>query len=173
MSRKLIATAAALFSFAVSPAWAINKCTAADGAIVFQDAPCSGKGEELTVRPASGAARAPSADADGSKAQTNAERIEGQIADSQKERRLRELTQRLVPGAKRAVTQNLASCEAEQARIQRDQFTYVQNLYGKTHAAQKASEMAAAAARCDTRDRELRAVADRLLSECQQLGGCK
>lgn len=155
------------------PAWAVNKCTSADGQITFQDAPCAGKGEAITVRPASGAARAIPADAVGNKPQTNAERIEGQIAASQKERRLRELSQREVPGAQHAVTQHLAGCEAEQARIQRDQFAYVQNLYGKTHAGQKASEMAAAAARCDTRDRELRAVADQLRDQCQQLGGCK
>lgn len=168
--KTLAALSAAL---AVSPAWAVNKCTGPDGRVAFQDAPCAGKGEALTVRPSSGAARAAPADAGGNKPQTNAERIEGQIAASQKERRLRELTQREVPVAQSAVTQHLADCEAEQARIQRDQFAYVQNLYGKTHAAQKASEMAAAAARCDMRDRELRAVADNLLAECRQLGGCK
>ena len=46
---------------AAAPAWAINKCTGADGKVVFQDAPCAGKGETLDVRPASGhAARVPS-----------------------------------------------------------------------------------------------------------------
>lgn len=44
-----------------APAWAVNKCTGPDGAVVFQDAPCAGKGETLTVRPASGAASATSA----------------------------------------------------------------------------------------------------------------
>lgn len=162
----------ALTCLAVSPAWAINKCTQPDGSVAFQDAPCAGKGVELTVRPSSGAARVAPASSDGTQPQTNAERIEGQIAASQKERRLRELTQREVPGAEAAIQQHLANCEAEQARIQRDQFAYVQNLYGKTHAAQKAAEMAASASRCDTRDRELRSVAERLKKECQQLGGC-
>jgi hypothetical protein len=162
----------ALSCLAVSSAWAINKCTGADGSVVFQDAPCSGKGEQLYVRPSSGVARTAPASEDGTKPQTNAERIEGQIAASQKERRLRELSQREVPGAEAAIQQHLANCEAEQARIQRDQFAYVQNLYGKTHAAQKAAEMAAVASRCDTRDRELRSVAERLKNECQQLGGC-
>ncbi len=37
-----------------APAWAINKCTGADGKVAFQDAPCAGKGEKLDVRPASG-----------------------------------------------------------------------------------------------------------------------
>lgn len=43
---------------AVTPAWAINKCTGADGKVVFQDAACPGKGEKIDVRPASGAGRA-------------------------------------------------------------------------------------------------------------------
>lgn len=41
-----------------SPTWAINKCTQPDGSFAFQDAPCAGKGEALTVKPAAGAATA-------------------------------------------------------------------------------------------------------------------
>lgn len=39
-----------------APAWAVNKCTGADGKVSFQDAPCAGKGETLTVRPSGGTA---------------------------------------------------------------------------------------------------------------------
>jgi hypothetical protein len=35
-----------------SPAWAVNKCTGADGKVSFQDAPCDGAGEKVDVRPA-------------------------------------------------------------------------------------------------------------------------
>lgn len=34
-----------------APAWAINKCTDANGRVSFQDAPCTGKGEKIEVRP--------------------------------------------------------------------------------------------------------------------------
>lgn len=44
----------ALLAALCAPAWAVNKCTGADGKVAFQDAPCSGKGEVLQVRPASG-----------------------------------------------------------------------------------------------------------------------
>lgn len=55
-SHSVIALAA--IAFAASPAWAINKCTQADGSVAFQDAPCSGgKAEAITVRPASGHAQ--------------------------------------------------------------------------------------------------------------------
>lgn len=59
MKIKPVLFAAALLMAA--PAWAVNKCTGADGKAVFQDAPCAGKGEALDVRPASGhAGRVPS-----------------------------------------------------------------------------------------------------------------
>jgi hypothetical protein len=152
---------------------AINKCTGADGSTVFQDAPCVGKGGAIDVRPAAGHAKPNAAPLDGVQTQTEAQRIEANVTASQKERRLRELTLRLIPGADAAVERNLANCRIEQARIERDQFAYVQNLFGKTHAAQKAAELAASTARCDTQDRDLRAKADRLRDECKQLGGCK
>lgn len=48
---------------AVTPAWAINKCTT-DGEVVFQDAPCAaGTGGQIEVRPASGAGSSSSQDA--------------------------------------------------------------------------------------------------------------
>lgn len=37
-----------------SPTWAINKCTNPDDKVVYQDAPCSGKGETIVVKPAAG-----------------------------------------------------------------------------------------------------------------------
>lgn len=36
----------------VPPAWAINKCTDAQGKVSFQEAPCPGEGGEIEVRPA-------------------------------------------------------------------------------------------------------------------------
>lgn len=169
---------AALFALGclvASPAWAVNKCTI-DGKTVFQDAACPGKGEAIKVRPASGASRATVADtnADPSKKpQTEAQRLEANIEASQRERRLREINERGLPGADQAVRNHLAFCQEEHTRLERSKGAFVQNLYGKTDAAQKAAEQAALASRCDTKDRELRATAASLRAECQQLGGCK
>jgi hypothetical protein len=33
----------------LSPAWAVNKCTGADGRVSYQDAPCTGRGEALEI----------------------------------------------------------------------------------------------------------------------------
>lgn len=53
---KFLLIAAALLSPTFAPAWAINKCTTADGKVAFQDAPCAGKGEQIEVKPNSGLA---------------------------------------------------------------------------------------------------------------------
>ena len=167
-----LAFAAAVLT--VLPAWAINKCTGSDGSVVFQDAPCAGKGEAITVRPASGAAPSRLANSDASGApQSEAQRIQASVSASQKERRLRDLTQREVPTAEAAIDAHLLACAQQQRQIEAGKFAYVQNLYGKTHAAQVAAEQAAAASRCDTKDRELRAQAQRVRKECAELGGCK
>jgi hypothetical protein len=44
--RAIIAAALLLASL---DAWAINKCTGPDGSVVFQDAPCAGKGESVRI----------------------------------------------------------------------------------------------------------------------------
>jgi len=155
-----------------SQAHAINRCTGPDGSVVFQDAPCTGKGETITPKPAAGNAPARPAATPGEKPQTEAQRIEANIAKSQRERRLRDLQEREFPRAQAAVAAHASACRAEQQRLEDQKYRYVQNLYGKTDAAQTASEQAAAASRCDLKDRELREVADRLKKECSELGGC-
>lgn len=103
---------------------------------------------------------------------TEAQRIEAAVAESQKDRRRRELVEREVPAAASAIQVNINQCQEEQDRLERSKGQYVQNLYGKTDAAQKAAEQAAAAARCNTKDRELRERHALLLAECRKLGGC-
>jgi hypothetical protein len=63
MNMKNIPLATYLIVLAVlaSPVYAINKCTAADGTVAFQDAPCQGKGSAIDVRPASGKDSLPAA----------------------------------------------------------------------------------------------------------------
>ena len=173
ITRLVTAFAAATFSLVPLGAAAVNKCTGPDGKVAFQDTPCAGKGETITVRPSNGAAPSQPAGAAQGARQTEAQRIEANVAASQKERRLRELTQREVPAADAAIGSHLQACQEEQMRIGSGKFAYVQNLYGKTHAAQVAAEQAAAASQCDTRDRELRAQAQRVRKQCIDLGGCE
>jgi hypothetical protein len=159
------------------PALAINKCTGADGRTVFQDTPCQGKGEILDVKPAAGralpASTAGAEATSGGRSTTEAQRIEAQVLFSQKERRRRDLETIETLQAAGALDTHRRGCEQEQKSLSSEQYKYRQNLYGKTHAAQVASEMAAASARCDLKDRALKEQLEALKSECIALSGCK
>lgn len=45
---KVLAVAAA---FAAAPAWAVNKCTAEDGKVSYQQQPCAGQGTKISAGP--------------------------------------------------------------------------------------------------------------------------
>lgn len=61
MSQKVI-IAAALFAALCCPAWAVNKCTGADGKVIYQEVPCPSGGTKVNT---SGAGQA-DVNADGS-----------------------------------------------------------------------------------------------------------
>lgn len=171
---------AALGLALVAPVWAINKCTGADGKVVFQDAPCvqGAKTEELTVRPASGRAPKPLPPLAGdpapaaSRPQTEVERIDAQVAASQKSRRRRELEERWVPEAKAAIDRSQAQCDKQLKELQAKKSSANNNLAGATYLASLANEMSAVTTQCDTKNRDLNKTLDSLRSECQSLGGC-
>ena len=158
-----------------TPALAVNKCTGADGKVSFQDAPCIGKSESVIIKPASGTGRSaelPMAGASAAVRLTEADRINANVDASIKARRLADVQNIYHPQSMANVNLHRRACAKEQADLKDGQFRYVQNLYGKTHAAQMASEMAAASARCDLKDRELKEQSDALKAECVKLGGC-
>lgn len=153
----------------------IYKCPDASGRTVIQQMPCM-DGVELDVRPASGASRAATPhtaapQGDGTP-MTAAERINAATDASQRERRRRNLEQIQVPRARDAIFDHRDQCARKVERLEDDQYRYVQNMYGKTHAAQRASERAALSAQCDTENRALVADYEALLAECQELEGC-
>ena len=185
MKPKLAWAALAAGLLVCAPAWAqVYKCRAADGRMVFQQAPCAGGGGKVDVRPASGhgaaAAGAAAAGVAGAaaggqpqgQAMTEAQRIEARTQASLQQRRRRELQEFVVPGARSAIESHRQACQQRLAVLRDEQYRYVQNLYGKTHAAQKASEMAAEASQCEMKERELVAAFERVLQECRALQGC-
>lgn len=173
---KLIASIALALT-ACAPAMAqVYKCPDAGGRTVIQQVPCAG-GKELSVKPASGHAAtmtaAPASSGDSAaKPMTEAERINAKTDASARERRRRELQTIVLPEARAAMYAHRDRCAAEQNALKARQYDYVQNLYGKTHAAQIASEMAAKSAQCDTQDRTNLTQFNTLLTECKGLGGC-
>lgn len=166
----------ALICLAVSPTWAVNKCTIG-GQVVFQDTACPGKGESITVRPASGASPrdqvTTTADPAAAKPISEAQRIEAKVKSSQDARRKADLEARIVPNAEMDIERSLARCDREYRALEVKKGRANNNLAGATWEVSISSEMTALATRCDTKNRDLRAEADKLRAECQQLGGCK
>lgn len=161
-----------------APAWGqVYKCPDVSGRTVIQQLPCAG-GKTMDVKPASGksagrAALQPEPGASAAKPMTEAQRLNALSDQSARERRRRDLEEVFVPRARAATYAHRDECKRRQDTLRAGQYEYRQNLYGKTHAAQVAAEVAAVSAQCDTRDRELVADHLRILNECQGLGGCK
>lgn len=170
-NRLLVGLCASTAIALCTPAFGVNKCTSPTGAVTFQDAPCAGQGQQLTVRPASGATPAAgAASANGAKPQTEAQRLENLVQQSQRERRKWELENVALPQTQSALDGHRRACEKKQKELAASQYAYQQNLYGKTHAAQIAAEMAASASQCDMKDRELNKQLEVLTKECSDLG---
>lgn len=173
-----IATALAITLLFNVPAWAINKCTSQDGRTTFQDAPCQqGKGEKIEVRPASGYTAAPSAQGSAvtptAKRQTEAERIEANIAVSQRDRRIRTIDETLLPNARNNIEAKQSSCQREMSVVRDRKRAANNNLAGATWEQSLSSEMGAIATRCDTETRTLIGNLERLQIELSSLQASK
>ena len=149
--RRLATVAATLaIACASAPALAVNKCTGPAGQITFQDAPCTGQGGAVVVRPATGAG--PAQPAGGV---TEAQRINAAIDRSAAARRVVDLDALLIPRTRQALANLHTRCTQQRAALERSQYAYRQNLYGKTHAAQIASELVQLTLDCDREEKSL------------------
>lgn len=151
---------------APAEAWAINKCTGADGKVVFQDAPCSGRGETLNIRPATGPSPAGTSTATTSTQPASASK-EGAFGESWQRRTY--LENRGLPDAQAAINRHKLTCEQKQAELRAKQGTANNNLAGATYLQSIAAEMQASATMCDTRSRELNTELDNMKKELADL----
>lgn len=175
----------ALFLFTLilafnEPAHAISKCTLPDGKVVFQDTPCNGKGDVLTVRPASGHSQAPveatpntATGGTPDKPQTSAQRMTAQAAQLNSKRRIQEYEQVSIPYAQREMLAQRKQCDEQMKELSTRKLAANNNLAGATWEGSISQEMTAVATRCDTKDRQLKDSVESLRKECQALGGCK
>lgn len=161
-------------------AWAINKCTGPDGAVVFQDAPCTGQGGQINVRPASGHAPPPQFAAEGgqdsstpSKPMTEAQRIERSVKASKDGRRRKSLETYLISDLKSSLERHNRACDADIAALRRKKGLANNNLAGATWEESISSEMNAVALRCDSKTKDMRDRLAELKKECAELGGCQ
>ncbi len=153
---------------ALAPAWAVNKCTGADGKPVFQDVPCSdGKGGKIDVRPASGAAVAPAVSATNAAPARASMRKEGEFGESWQRRTF--LENRGVADARGALRSHQQHCVDKQRELASRKNYSNNNLAGATWEQSISMEMQAAATMCDSQSRELRAQLDGLEKELREL----
>lgn len=163
------------------PAFAINKCTGADGKTVFQDAPCMGKGETITVKPASGEAPAPVAAAPANAASGAAPAAAAApVATGKKEgvfgekwRRKTDLESHLISNARGELSGHLQACQQQQSALSAKKGAARNNLAGATWEASISSEMQAAATICDTKARDIRAKLEGYERELRELQAVK
>lgn len=146
---------------AATPAWAIHKCKAPDGKTVFQDIPCTGQGEKLEVRPASGSAHPAQA------AAAPEATKEGVFGESWQRRTY--LENRGIPDARSALQAQLKQCDAKQAELAAKKWRAMNNLAGATWEQSISTEMQAAATMCDARTRELRTQLEEYEKELREL----
>lgn len=157
-----IAAACALALGFLAPAWAVHKCTGADGKVTFQDAPCAGgRGEEIDVRPAMQGATPIAPRASGAQ--------EGAFGPTWQRKHF--LQNQGVPQARAAVERQQKECAAQQQ--QPDAVAHAGPLRRSTLAGtQFAQEREASAgkerAACEAQVQELR---DRLKSLQEELEG--
>ena len=155
----------------LTPAWAVNKCTGADGKVVFQDAPCTGRGEELQVKPASGSAVRPAATAVPQSAAAPQAAAGGKkegAFGSSWQRKIY-LEDRGLPDARAAIDAHQRNCANQQATIASRKALANNNLAGATYEQSISTEMQAAATMCDSKARELRAQLESLEREYRNL----
>ena len=151
-------------------AQAINKCIDSSGKVSFTDQPCSGQGETLTVKPASGAGSPP--------ASGNADKPEGgspstakpelQLEKLQDERQRREKWLQM-RDAQNTLNEQIAACDAEQNAIGARTRDSNNNLAGATRNVAITNQMQAAATVCAERIRRAQAALDAAVATCDRI----
>lgn len=184
----LVAAASVVLGWTAQPAWAVQRCVEPGGRVVFQDKPCPGRGGEVLLRPANPgvpAAAVPQGAAPSSlppaatsvappvaPEESEVERLNRLSDQMQAQRRRQELELYLVPRAQNQIAQHRAQCDREYRDLQSKKTLANNNLAGATWEQSISTEMAALAARCDSRSRELLTNLELVRSECRALNGC-
>jgi len=141
----------------LAPAWAINKCTGADGKVSFQDAPCAGQGETIEVRPAMEGATPIQPPPSTAK--------EGAFGASWQRKNY--LQSQGIPQARAALERHQQECAAQPEAVAHAGPLRRSTLAGTQFAQERAAEGAQDKAACEARTKELR---ERLQALEKELG---
>jgi hypothetical protein len=127
-----------------APAWAVNKCTGPGGKVSFQDAPCTGQGDKITVKPAAGFV-APTDATTQTRTQANLDALQGE--------RIRREKWIAMNDTRIALSNQRNQCADEQKQLASSKAWSRNNLAGATRDVSISQEMTAAAMACDSRTR--------------------
>jgi hypothetical protein len=127
-----------------SPAWAVNKCTGPGGKVSFQDAPCTGQGDKITVKPASGYV-APTEATTQTRTQANLDALQGE--------RMRREKWLVMNDTRIALANQRTRCADIQRRLAESKNWSNNNLAGAVRDVSISQEMTAAAIACDSSSR--------------------
>jgi len=132
----------------LGPAWAINKCTDAAGKVSFQDAPCTGQGEQIEVRPAIEGATPIQPPRSTAK--------EGAFGPSWQ--RKHHLQTQAIPQARAAIERNQQECVAQPEEVTTNAGPLRRSTLpsGSMFAQDRAASDASSKAACNVRTEELR-----------------
>jgi len=161
------AAALALASLVALPSWAVYKCVAADGKISYQDAACAKGAKSSQVEMP--AWSPPPIVLGSTPGQSEADRLNALSAQSERDRRGRELAQRIIPNAEAALAAQRAQCAQEQANADPARETYLETM---GEAAEKSGTIVppglftTIAERCSAQERELLDALDIARREC-------
>lgn len=149
-------------------ALAVNKCTDANGKVVFQDAACSGKGEEIKVTPSGGHFVAP-APATAPVAATPPPNGTQKLLETMQSERVRCEKWVVMNEARSALTFARNQCDKEQAQLSASKAMSKNNIAGATRDASISQEMTAAAMVCDSRTRAKERDLDNAEKVCSEI----
>ena len=145
---------AVIMAMACTQVHAVNKCSDATGKVTFQDAPCTGKGEQINVRPASGHADATAEQPSGA-ASAPGKKISGseKMYEALKDERTRREKWVVMNEARAKLVAAQRQCDQEQARLAASKAYSNNNLAGATRDVSISGEMTAAATACGAKTR--------------------
>jgi hypothetical protein len=92
------------------------------GAVMIQSAPAAAAPRVLPAPPDAPGVSKPAGP------KSEAQRLEGLIADSQRDRRKRDLRDRILPEAEASLVKHTADCEKRQSELAASQYAYRQNV---------------------------------------------
>lgn len=140
-------------------AHAINRCIGPNGKAVFQDAPCTGQGGKIEVRPSTGTPPTPPPPNQAAKPKL----------DSGTELRRIELETYLVKNKRDQVNGANQDCQNQLARLADSKKHATNNLAGAVYESSISSEMQSVATMCQSKTAQLRAELAELERELREI----